>query len=370
MGGPLHASVEDDTLVVRTGREAPLSIPLVWLRAHCPCPRCLHPQTRQRLVDSFALDPELRPASLATSEDGHSLELCWDDGHVSRYPRALFDELREAEPPPPRTSWLAADARAAMRPFAHDEVLADDTALQAWLEHIERYGFAFVAGVPRSVEATGRLAHRIGYIRRSIFGGLWSFTDDLEHGDTAYTNGEVGLHTDGTYCHDAPGLQMLHCLEFEGTGAESRLVDGLRAAQELRRREPAAFELLTRVEIPGRYLEPGVHLRAARPALRSDARGRVIQVSFNDGDRAPLLLAPDPTRRLFSALRSFHTLVNTPAAALRFVLEPGTALIFDNWRVLHGRGAYTGVRELCGCYLNREDFESRLRVLRAAHSPT
>jgi trimethyllysine dioxygenase len=39
-------------------------------------------------------------------------------------------------------------------------------------------------------------------------------------------------------------------------------------------------------------------------------------------------------------------------------------LLFDNWRVLHGRAAYQGARRLCGTYLNREDFESRLRLLR------
>jgi trimethyllysine dioxygenase len=38
-------------------------------------------------------------------------------------------------------------------------------------------------------------------------------------------------------------------------------------------------------------------------------------------------------------------------------------MLFDNWRVLHGRAAYTGHRHLCGAYVNREDFESRRRVL-------
>ena len=44
--------------------------------------------------------------------------------------------------------------------------------------------------------------------------------------------------------------------------------------------------------------------------------------------------------------------------------RPGEVLLFDNWRVLHGRAAYEGERRLCGTYLNWEDFESRLRLLR------
>ena len=43
---------------------------------------------------------------------------------------------------------------------------------------------------------------------------------------------------------------------------------------------------------------------------------------------------------------------------------PGSALLFDNWRVLHARDAYTGYRRVAGAYLNKEDVESRLRVLR------
>jgi trimethyllysine dioxygenase len=40
-------------------------------------------------------------------------------------------------------------------------------------------------------------------------------------------------------------------------------------------------------------------------------------------------------------------------------------LLFDNWRVLHARDAYTGYRRLAGVYLNKEDVESRLRHLRS-----
>jgi trimethyllysine dioxygenase len=36
-------------------------------------------------------------------------------------------------------------------------------------------------------------------------------------------------------------------------------------------------------------------------------------------------------------------------------------LVFDNWRVLHGRGAFSGMRKMAGSYINREDFESRIR---------
>lgn len=39
------------------------------------------------------------------------------------------------------------------------------------------------------------------------------------------------------------------------------------------------------------------------------------------------------------------------------------ALFIDNWRVLHGREAFTGYRQLCGCYLTRDDVLNTARLL-------
>lgn len=36
-------------------------------------------------------------------------------------------------------------------------------------------------------------------------------------------------------------------------------------------------------------------------------------------------------------------------------------IFIDNWRVMHGREAFTGLRQLCGCYLTRDDVLSAAR---------
>lgn len=38
-------------------------------------------------------------------------------------------------------------------------------------------------------------------------------------------------------------------------------------------------------------------------------------------------------------------------------------LFIDNWRVLHGRESFTGLRQLCGCYLTRDDVLNTARSL-------
>jgi len=47
-------------------------------------------------------------------------------------------------------------------------------------------------------------------------------------------------------------------------------------------------------------------------------------------------------------------------------LMAGEMVVFDNRRVLHGREAFeqgSGKRHLHGCYVDRADWDSRLRVL-------
>jgi trimethyllysine dioxygenase len=119
------------------------------------------------------------------------------------------------------------------------------------------------------VEATRELATRVGYVRETIFGGMWDFTANLAFKDTAYTSQAIGPHTDGTYSFDSPGFQMFHCLQFDGTGGDSTLVDGFKVADDIRRSDPEAFEVLSSVKVPAQYLGDGVHLRAEHPDHRA-----------------------------------------------------------------------------------------------------
>src|SRR3546814_9561678 len=56
------------------------------------------------------------------------------------------------------------------------------------LEQLQRDGFVVIAGAPTDEASARELFGRFGYIRETIFGGLWSLSAELkEHDDTAYT---------------------------------------------------------------------------------------------------------------------------------------------------------------------------------------
>ncbi len=340
--------------------------PWLWLRDHATDAATIHPVTQQRLLDTAALAPDLRAA--AVTADHLVARITWRDADVSELPVEFLyrfrspDSARIATTQPPVVWDNATIADAPIR-VDHDAVMRSDEGVHQWLSTVATYGFAIVTGTPATAAATEALIRRVGYVRETIFGGFWEFTADLKKADLAYTNHYLSAHTDGTYSHDAPGLQMLHCLYFDGTGGESTLVDGFKIAEVFRAKEPELFDVLSTVVIPGQYIGDGSHLMAARPVFRHDHTGALVQVSYNNSDRAPFLLPPDEMEQLYTALRAFDHLANSESMQWSEVLRPGDALLFDNWRALHGRRAYTGKRTLCGAYLNHEDFESRLRMV-------
>ena len=344
------------------------SYPWIWLRDHAHDEATLHPVTQQRQLYTAAVPPLLSAQHVSVSD--HDVQIDWSsDEQPSVLPIHFLERFRQPSAPSagvdePRLLW---DAQSVMPhpSVPYDEIMSTDQGVAAWLRKVATYGFAIASDTPATAEATEALARRVGYVRQTIFGGFWEFTADLSKADMAYTTLELRPHTDGTYSHDAPGLQMLHCLQFDGEGGASTMVDGFRIASDLQQQSPRHYEVLSQVAIPGQYIGDGSHLMAARPALRHDHTGALVQVSFNNSDRAPFLLPHDEMVELYDALRAFDLLANDQRLQWLHVLAPGEALLFDNWRVLHGRHAYSGVRRLCGAYINHEDFESRLRTATA-----
>lgn len=341
--------------------------PWIWLRDHAHDEETFHPVTMQRNIHTASIDPSLTGTSVELANG--DLAIVWSDADRSAIPVEFLARFRT--PSAASTSlgidpvtWDA-ETIVPTPSTPYEAIMNTDEGLLDWLTKVTRYGFALATGVPATGEATKELLERVAYIRRSIFGGFWEFEADMSKADTAYTNIELLSHTDATYSNDAP-VQLLHCLYFEGTGGESTIADSFRVAEELKKQTPQHYETLSTVLVPGQYIGDGAHLMAARPVLRHDHRGNLVQVSFNNADRAPFLLPPEEMVAFYDAIRAFDNLSNEHRLQWRHQLVPGEAMLFDNWRVMHGRASYQGGRKLCGAYLNHEDIESKIRLLQNA----
>jgi len=342
--------------------------PWLWLKDHSESKVDLHPDSKQRQIDVFSNPPNYSVDKISLDKNSKHIVIRWTDESESIL---SFKLLQSTSEPGLHKSFAMNSLSCWNKPgeikifpeMTYEEVLSDE-GKKIWLNNIERVGFVLVTETPATPEATKQLMERMAYIRNSIFGGFSVWDNKLENpDDTAFTSLAIEPHTDGTYVHDAPGLQTLHCIKRDSIGGENQLIDGLAIAETMRKEYPDAFNILCNVNIPGRYIKPDTYLEASRPLFRINDNRDLIQVSFNNHDRAPFRLENTQMSQFYKAYKIFHNLANDSSRQFEFMLDPGKVLTFDNWRLLHARSSLTGYRQLCGGYHNREDFESRLRTI-------
>lgn len=171
------------------------------------------------------------------------------------------------------------------------------------------------------------------------------------------------------------GLQVFHVLKFNGSGGMTTLVDGFKVAQHLQEENPEAFHILTTARIPYHHTDADVQYINFTPVFVTNPITRqVIQMRFNNHDRLPIstqtldsvahTVEGDPAVAVHRAIQVFLAELRDERLCFRFLLEPGWLLVTNNHRVTHARDAFTGVRRIWSCYVNREDWVGRLRGLR------
>jgi trimethyllysine dioxygenase len=237
-----------------------------------------------------------------------------------------------------------------------------------------------VEGTPPTPDATQQVLEKLGPIRQTHYGGFYDFIPDLALADTAYTNLALAAHTDTTYFTEPAGLQAFHMLSHtaasgkeEGSGAsggKSLLVDGFNVAAQLRTKNQQHFEMLRDTKLPWHASgNQGIAIAPDRayPVFETSDDGELQRVRWNNDDRGvvPLECSPEDW---YQAARSWNALLTDQTNEFWFQLTPGRLLslfplqllrkllkltddlVFDNWRVLHGRSAFEGVRRMTGGY--------------------
>jgi gamma-butyrobetaine dioxygenase len=330
----------------------------------------IDPVTRESVVDPASLPPDDELTGAERSSDG-GLRLSWEHGAPTiihpgwLYEIAVAGHLPAAVPGPPRR-WTAAELS---EPPDHDgsRVLGDDAVLEAWVTDLCRFGITRLRGGGVGDRGFMRsVADRLGPIRGSNFGDVFTVEARIDADSTANTGLALGQHTDLPTRETPPGFQFLHCVENSVPGGESRITDGLAVVREIRDVWPDAYTALTTLEwVFANRARDGDH-RWTGPIIDDAGGHRPLTLR----GFYPVRLAPhmDPAEApaAYEALRVFSRVAHDPRFMMRFRMDPGDLVGFDNRRVLHGRDAFdpgSGSRILVGCYIDHDDVFSRLRVL-------
>ncbi len=336
----------------------------MWLRERSPDAETLDPGTGQRLIEAAELPLDL--TLLHAECDGDAMALRFSDGHATRFPLAavVADDTGPSDIVPGRTLWDAELSGPPQADFA--AAVADDAALLEMLEGLHRYGVALVSGVPTDEHGMQALIDRIGPLRRTNWGGIADVKSVANAYDLTMTQRGLEPHTDNPYRDPIPGYIWLHCLTNAADGGDNTLVDGYRAAQVLRERDPAAFDCLTRVSPRFRYRDESTWLESEGPLIELDSQGRVSRVRFNNRTEQVDALPAEELERYYAARHAFYALITSEELTVHLKLDPGQMLIMDNYRLFHGRRAFElagGVRHLRQGYVDRDSTASRRLTL-------
>jgi gamma-butyrobetaine dioxygenase len=355
------------SLVHPSGEE--IGIHPLWLRERCQDPDSMDLQSGQRLNDPSDFDLELRYVALSAPAPGR-LHVRFSDGHEADFMEG--DILAEAAMPPgdygcpAPVSW---DATLADLPRAEWRDKPEDARVAGWMETFLRYGFIIFTDVPTDLEHVLKVASLFGWPRETNFGITFDVRSKpaAEANDLGYTPVKLDPHTDNPYRSPVPGVQLLHCIANETSGGLSTLVDGFAVAEALRARDPESFRILSTTPVRFRFRDKDTELLSSAVPIELDARGNVRTIRFSPRLDFVPLLPPDELAAYYRARRVFDRALRSAEFEIRFLLNQGDLVMFDNCRLLHGRTGFDpqeGLRHLRGCYIDIDGPRSRYRVLR------
>jgi alpha-ketoglutarate-dependent taurine dioxygenase len=281
--------------------------------------------------------------------------------------------------------------------FALSDVVGEAPAhLHALLRAVNEVGLAIVDGAGTAPGTVLRLSSRLGFAPSlpTIYGATWEVKAEARPINIANQSRGLDLHVDLAYYESPPGLQLLHCRQFDAdvAGGESTFVDAFHAAEVLRVRDQLAFDVLARVPctfekvhfdrpqpVLMRFQRP--HLCVRPPSWTSLASppdhgtastastGVVTSVFWAPMFEGVLRVHPDdlvPYYRAYAVLADILAdIENDGRMLIEYRAEPGEIAVFNNRRMLHGRRGFEGGgrRLLEGCYVSADEWKSRYAVL-------
>ncbi|KAJ1527753.1 hypothetical protein ONE63_007708 [Megalurothrips usitatus] len=361
----LDLKVSDDHLVITSQDSTAIKFHYFWLRDHCRCPACYNHSTHQRNLDTFSVPYSIQPKECSIV--GNDVQVVWPDGHLSKYSipwlsTQSFDSYSNRVSAPTRILWKGKPESVAHVPVK--SFLETEEGLTQLLKSLTSLGVGIVEGVEPTVDFTAKVIARVASPQRTLFGDVWEMKPSEYHEDTAYSNQALKAHTDNTYFTEAAGLQVFHVLEHKGKGGKTLLVDGFRAAQDVKDEDINSFQVLTETSIQAEYLENGQHHALTSPVLHlHPITGKFRQIRYNLYDRSSMNTVPfSKVMEWYQAMGLLTKAVSDRSGEWWLQLRPDQILFVDNWRVLHGRSAFSGTRWVAGGYIARTDFLSRARM--------
>ena len=340
-----------------------LEIHPLWLRERARLDNLYDKNTDQRLYDPSELNTNLK-IKKASVINGH-LNVNFNDGIKFNFEiKELFYELNKKLPYENPILW---DSKLKQKPVAHYKKHMFDTVnMYDLLQNFYKYGFVIIKKTPADENFLVEFANSIGTVRPTNFGTTFKVRSEKNYNDLAYTNHHIAAHTDNPYRKPIPCIQLLHCIYNEVKGGFSTVVDGFAIAQYLKKKHKDLFNVLSSTKVRFRFVDKDIILENWGEIIELDDNKNLKQIRHSPRLDYVSILDKKKLEKFYKARRLFSKLCASKKFELKFKLEKGDIIMFDNHRTLHGRTAFDqneGKRFLIGCYIDHDSTEGKLRFL-------
>lgn len=351
-----------------------------WLRDNCCCVECKHPTTHERVLATFDIPDDIAPTSADVSgiDSDKILRVVWNHNqHVSEFSIKWLAEhdysggVCLADSADPALLLWGKELHEKIPRFDYQKLHQDPSQLLAWAEAVRDIGLTIVQGAPLVEGEIERFAEYVAVVRETIYDRLHNVKaspGEYNAYNVASTTLELKPHTDMPNYNNPPGVQMFHFLANESVGGESTAVDGFHVAEQLRKEDSEAFNILARTPVRFKMVSSRGDVQAANPLLTLDPLGNLKVFRFSNQLAEPLMLSVDETEGFYRAYRKLGRMLDSTDYKIQFRLNTGDIMVTNNLRVLHGRNSYdanSGARHLQLSYMDFDDVLSRIRLLKS-----
>jgi alpha-ketoglutarate-dependent taurine dioxygenase len=307
-----------------------------------------HESTGQKQMDSINNVYNYNIVEVKYEKENDVTHVCWNDGFNETF-RDFF-----------KTKYNNVFGCAEM--YYHydkqivkwDKNVSMDEITSQHMEDIKRifdtYGIVFVKVEETSIATFKTTVNRIGTIFPTFYGEIFGIDDNEEKNDEfndiGFTSVAMNAHQDGLYFKHRPDIISFMKTINKAEGGESRFCDTFNVVSKLTREE---VDILSKVKVGYKHTDANRVLANAHYTIEFIPGTDILEsTSFNVEDRTYSGINPDDVIAFEHAYKRFNDLIAENELVIN--LPTDMVVIIDNKRVTHARNAFTGERQLIGCY--------------------
>lgn len=354
--------INNNILSFTNGPLSGKSLHALWLRERLSDEESIDKNNLQRLYEPSLLDEKIFIKEY--SQNKNNLKIIFSDGKVGNYfMQDLLNEINLKDIIPDQKSWK----ENLILPYHNYENFKRSSNLTInMLNDFHSLGFVIITHLSDKKGTVIDFAESLGPVRATNFGKYFDVISKPNPNDLAYTSLALSAHADNPYRKPIPGIQLLHCIANEADGGDSTLVDGLTVSNYMKKNAKPLFDILTTTEILFRFTDKDTILENWGKLIELDNKNNFKQIRFSGRlDYVPAL-SPEKLTIFYKARKKLYELCASKDFLIKFRLDSGMLMMFDNHRLLHGRTKYdqsSGHRHLQGCYIEHDSTEGKLRKL-------